>query len=94
MKNCLLVLLLMTAGAVAAQTSLDPVTITATLSEQRSSETGRNISIIRGDEFSSLPVHSLDELLRYVPGIEIQARGPMGHKVISYCVAALSSRCW
>lgn len=78
MKNCLLVLLLMTAGAVAAQTSLDPVTITATLSEQRSSETGRNISIIRGDEFSSLPVHSLDELLRYVPGIEIQARGPMG----------------
>ena len=30
------------------------------------------------NEFSKLPVHSIDDLLRYVPGIEIQARGPMG----------------
>src|ERR1044071_3542229 len=26
----------------------------------------------------NLPVHSLDELLRYLPGIEVQMRGPMG----------------
>ncbi|BAV08005.1 TonB-dependent receptor [Filimonas lacunae] len=25
-----------------------------------------------------MPVHSLDELLRYLPGFEVQARGPMG----------------
>src|SRR5690349_16821525 len=30
------------------------------------------------DDFANLPVHSLDELLRYLPGMEIQMRGPMG----------------
>ena len=57
---------------------LDPVTVTSSLIEKRSSETGRSISIIKGEIFASLPVHSIDELLRYVPGIEIQARGPQG----------------
>lgn len=42
------------------------------------SATGRNILVIKGDQFSKLPVHSLDELLRYLPGIEVQMRGPMG----------------
>src|SRR5690606_24554045 len=27
---------------------------------------------------SSLPVRSIDELLRYIPGVEVQLRGPMG----------------
>lgn len=62
----------------AQQIELDPVTVTASLSQQRASETGRNITIIKGDRFNQLPIHSLDELLRYVPGVEIQARGPMG----------------
>jgi vitamin B12 transporter len=57
---------------------LDPVTVTSSLSAQLSSKTGRNIIVIKGDELTRLPVNSLDELLRYVPGIEIQARGPMG----------------
>ena len=57
---------------------LDPVTVTATLSPAQSSKTGRNILVIRGEQFNKLPVNSLDELLRYVPGIEVQARGPMG----------------
>lgn len=57
---------------------LDPVTVTSSLSAQKSSETGRNIFILKGDLFNTLPVHSLDELLRYIPGIEVQARGPMG----------------
>lgn len=65
-------------NAVAQEIELDPVTVTASLSQKRSSETGRNITIIKGDRFKNLPVHSVDELLRYVPGIEIQARGPMG----------------
>lgn len=75
--------LLQLIGNVNAQTdstafSLDPVTVTSSLIEKRSSETGRSISIIKGETFSKLPVHSLDELLRYVPGIEVQARGPQG----------------
>ncbi len=57
---------------------LDPVSVTSSLSEANTSKTGRNIIIIKGDAFSKLPVHSIDELLRYVPGVEIQARGPMG----------------
>ncbi|RYY87330.1 MAG: TonB-dependent receptor, partial [Chitinophagaceae bacterium] len=42
------------------------------------SRSGRNILVIPGEQFRRLPVNSIDELLRYVPGIEIQARGPMG----------------
>lgn len=57
---------------------LDPITITSSLAEKRISETGRNITIIRGDDISKLPVHSLDELLKYIPGVEVQSRGPQG----------------
>lgn len=58
--------------------SMDPVTVTSSLVEKRSSETGRAITIIDGKKFLKLPVHSIDELLKYVPGIEVQARGPQG----------------
>jgi len=62
----------------AQQAELDPVTITATLNPVSASSTGRNITVIKGDQFSKLPVNSIDELLRYVPGLEVQMRGPMG----------------
>ncbi|CAG5007579.1 Vitamin B12 transporter BtuB [Dyadobacter sp. CECT 9275] len=62
----------------AQEIALDPVTVTSSLVEKRASETGRNIAVIKGDYFQNLPVNSIDELLRYVPGLEIQARGPMG----------------
>ncbi|HWJ29230.1 MAG TPA: hypothetical protein VNS32_22005, partial [Flavisolibacter sp.] len=54
------------------ESALDPVTVTASLSKEKASETGREILIIKGDRFANLPVHSIDELLRYVPGIEVQ----------------------
>src|SRR6476646_11025513 len=57
---------------------LDPVTISSSLTENRSSQTGRNIFIIKGNKFNSLPIHSVDELLKYVPGVEVQSRGPLG----------------
>jgi iron complex outermembrane receptor protein len=57
---------------------LDPVTITSTLHPVSASATGRNIIVIKGDKFSKMPVNSVDELLRYLPGIEVQMRGPMG----------------
>ena len=62
----------------AQEISLDPVTVTSSLIEKRASESGRNIAVIKGDYFQKLPVHSIDDLLRYIPGLEIQARGPMG----------------
>lgn len=57
---------------------LDPVTVTATLTPLSVSKTGRNILIIKGDQINRLPVNSIDELIRYIPGVEVQSRGPMG----------------
>ncbi|HZG24494.1 MAG TPA: TonB-dependent receptor [Chitinophagaceae bacterium] len=65
-------------GGLFAQQELDPVTITASIQPVSVSATGRNILIIKGEQFSRLPVNSIDELLRYLPGIEVQMRGPMG----------------
>jgi vitamin B12 transporter len=58
--------------------TLDPVTVTSSMTEKRSSETGRNITIIKGEYFTKLPVNSVDELLKFIPGIEVQSRGPKG----------------
>lgn len=57
---------------------LDPVTISATLSSAPASRTGRNVIVVKGETFQFLPVHSIDELLRFVPGVEVQQRGPAG----------------
>ncbi len=62
----------------AQETSLDPVTVTASINPLKTSQSGRNLIVIEGARFAQLPVHSLDELLRYLPGIELQARGPFG----------------
>jgi vitamin B12 transporter len=48
---------------------LDPITVTASLTPVSASKTGRNILIIKGDVLQKLPVQSIDELLRYVPGV-------------------------
>ncbi|MCO5236186.1 MAG: TonB-dependent receptor [Chitinophagaceae bacterium] len=82
MRTCFKIFIaisVLSASAASAQEiELDPITVTATLSQKRASETGRNITIIKGERIQNLPVHSLDELLRYIPGVEIQMRGPMG----------------
>lgn len=80
-KKWVLVLLLFYSllhKAKAQESELDPVTITASLNPAKASLTGRNLVVIKGERFAQLPVHSLDELLRYVPGIEVQSRGPLG----------------
>lgn len=64
--------------AFSQESDLDPVTVTATFNPARLSQTGRNLLVIKGERFAQLPVHSLDELLRYIPGLELQARGPLG----------------
>jgi vitamin B12 transporter len=57
---------------------LDPVTVTTSINPEKASQTGRNLTVIKGERFANLPVHSVDELLRYLPGVEVQSRGPMG----------------
>lgn len=75
-----LLLVLSAASGSAQETGkeLDPVSVTTNFHALTSSRTGRNIIVLDGARFQHLPVNSIDELLRYVPGIEIQARGPMG----------------
>ncbi|MBL7739806.1 MAG: TonB-dependent receptor [Chitinophagaceae bacterium] len=71
-------LLLQTGRTQEKETELDPVTVTASIAPEKVSRTGRNLFVIPGERFSKLPVHSIDELLRYLPGIEVQMRGPAG----------------
>ncbi len=58
--------------------TLDPVTVTSSRLSQQSSTTGRSISVVEGRFFQQLPVTSVDELLKYIPGVEMQFRGPSG----------------
>jgi iron complex outermembrane receptor protein len=82
MKTLLLCFILILTGfyslAQQKELELDPVTMVSSLHAEKISQTGRNIISIPGNQFNKLPIHSVDELLRYVPGIEIQTRGPEG----------------
>ncbi len=60
------------------EVELDPITVTASVTPLSASKTGRNIIIVKGEQLNRLPVQSIDELIRYIPGIEVQSRGPMG----------------
>lgn len=73
-----LICIAITANAQETEKVLDPVTISSSLIAQPVSQSGRNIVTISGEAFSKLPVNSVDELLRYLPGVEVQMRGPMG----------------
>ena len=58
--------------------TLSTITLTAHGSAQPVSRTGRSIWIIPGSLLRQLPVYSVDDLLRFIPGVEVQQRGPQG----------------
>lgn len=60
------------------QSYLDTVKVQSTRIPLRINETGRNISILQAEEIQQLPFTSLDELLQYIPGIEVQSRNAFG----------------
>jgi len=62
----------------AQSAELDSVTVTASIIPQKEKETGRNILSISGSNIQHLPINSIDDLLKYLPGIEVQQRGPQG----------------
>ena len=80
MRKIFFAIFLGASSCLTAQTlvELNPVTITASKAPQKTNETGRNITVIDGRLMQQLPVHAIDELLKYIPGVEVQARGPMG----------------
>ena len=57
---------------------LDNINITNAQTIQKNNTTGKNITIIDGIFFEKLSVNSIDDLLKYTPGIEVQQRGPAG----------------
>ena len=62
----------------AQETLMDTVIVTASLRAQHERETGRNVIAISGAALAKLPVTTLDDALRYLPGLEVQQRGPAG----------------
>ena len=65
-------------SVLAQNTQLSDVVVTASMLPQQEKETGRNIVSIKGSSLQNLPISSIDELLKYLPGIETQQRGPAG----------------
>jgi len=57
---------------------LDQVIVTATRIPIESYKTGRSISIITAEELQELPVTTVDEMLRYLPGINLNSRNDFG----------------
>ena len=57
---------------------LDDVTVFATRLDQTAGHTGRHITVIPGAALGRYPVTSIDDLLRFVPALEVQSRGSFG----------------
>lgn len=58
--------------------SLDTVLVTSAHIPLKIHQTGRNISIISGQDIAMLPTNSLDEVFQAIPGIEVQSRNGFG----------------
>ncbi len=59
-------------------TGLDTVVVKTTRIPLQLTETGRNISVLEGKDIQKMAFTSLDELLQYIPGIEVQSRNAFG----------------
>lgn len=57
---------------------MDTLNVPAVNIPKAISMTGRNVSVITAKDISLLPVTTTDELLRYLPGVEIQSRNGFG----------------
>ncbi len=67
-----------TVNAQFTEKPLDEVTVTASARQAKIAASGRNVLVVKGSYFNNLPVNSVDELLKFIPGVEVQMRGPMG----------------
>ena len=61
------------------ETSLeDTVVISASRLQQSIRSSGRSITVINRETISTIPANSVDEILRYVAGVEVQSRNNFG----------------
>ncbi|MDA8886072.1 TonB-dependent receptor plug domain-containing protein [Bacteroidia bacterium] len=61
-----------------AQTNLDSVMVSATRLNIKKYESGKHITTLTAKEIKDLPVTSVDELLQYLGGINLNSRGGFG----------------
>lgn len=78
MKAFLSLALILTTTILFGQIQIDKVPIEASKNEIKKRETGRNIQVVSKEEIELLPVQSVDELIRMLPGVEVQSRGGFG----------------
>lgn len=79
MRKVLMSVACLLSGLAQAQNvELNEVMITASRDGQSSLETGRSIEIISSELIQSMPVNSVDELLRFVTGVNLNSRGGFG----------------
>ncbi|PKL79537.1 MAG: hypothetical protein CVV25_07685 [Ignavibacteriae bacterium HGW-Ignavibacteriae-4] len=88
MKYILILLLLITVTGLYAQDStttrdyptfrLDEIEVTDSRTGIELKDLGKQVEVITQYEISQMPVNSVDELLRYIPGVEVQSRGMYG----------------
>jgi iron complex outermembrane receptor protein len=57
---------------------LDEIEVTDSRTGVQLKDLGKQVEVITQYEISQMPVNSVDELLRYIPGVEVQSRGMYG----------------
>ncbi len=67
-----------TLNAQSSLSILDTIQVKTTRLPLSLKETGRNISVIEGKDLQKMAFTSLDDLLQFIPGIEVQSRGAFG----------------
>lgn len=88
MKFTLLLILIISSTLLSAQDStekrgyptfrLDEIEVTDSRTGIELKDLGKQVEVITQYEISQMPVNSVDELLRYIPGVEVQSRGMYG----------------
>ncbi len=57
---------------------VDTIQVTTTQIPLKSYETGRNVTVVTGEQLSQMAATSIDEMLQFLPGVEVQSRGGFG----------------
>jgi iron complex outermembrane receptor protein len=60
------------------EVKLDSISVTASRISSSVSESGKNVSVITQDDIQKMPVTSVDDLLRSLPGVNINSRQGFG----------------
>src|SRR5215510_5064171 len=83
------------AGLVAAQEppprDLDPVVLTATKLETRAEQLGASVTVIPGEEVQRYHFETVEDVLRFVPGVDVRRAGSIG-KVSNISIRGANSK--